>query len=71
LISGFTTAGTPSQRERLESGTDLLTLAALLGQANLRMVQRYAHPSEDRKADAIRQMQKTRQKQSDSAKGKR
>jgi integrase len=43
--------------EALESGTDLLTLAFLLGHANLKMVMRYAHPSEDRKAEAIRRMQ--------------
>jgi integrase len=51
----------------LESGIDLLTLASLLGHANLKMVMRYAHPSEERKADAIRRMQKDvsdRQKQS-------
>jgi len=48
----------------LESGTDLLTLSAILGHANLKMVMRYAHPSEERKAEAIRQMQKTKQKQS-------
>jgi integrase len=41
----------------LESEVDLLTLAALLGHANLKMVMRYAHPSEERKAEAIRQMQ--------------
>ena len=54
----------------LESGTDLLTLSALLGHANLKMVSRYAHPSEERKAEAIRQMQKTKpgQKQSKRAK---
>ncbi len=44
----------------LESGTDLLTLASLLGHANLKMVMRYAHPSEERKAEAIRRMQKTK-----------
>ena len=42
----------------LESGIDLLTLASLLGHANLKMVMRYAHPSEERKAEAIRRMQK-------------
>ncbi len=46
----------------LESGIDLLTLAALLGHANLKMVTRYAHPSEERKADAIRQMEKNKTK---------
>jgi site-specific recombinase XerD len=44
----------------LESGVDLLTLAAILGHASLKMVSRYAHPSEDHKADAIRRMQQTR-----------
>jgi integrase len=52
----------------LESGVDLLTLASMLGHANLKMVMRYAHPSEERKAEAIRQMEKhgseKRQKQS-------
>ena len=54
----------------LESGIDLLTLASLLGHANLKMVMRYAHPSKERKRDAIRQMQKTKpgQKQSKRAK---
>ena len=44
----------------LESGVDLLTLAAILGHANLKVVSRYAHPSEDHKADAIRRMQRAR-----------
>lgn len=48
----------------LENDTDLLTLSALLGHTNLKMVSRYAHPSEERKAEAIRQMQKPKQKQS-------
>lgn len=48
----------------LESGVDLLTLANLLGRANLKMVSRYAHLSEERKAEAIRLMEKKRQKQS-------
>ena len=37
----------------IESGTDLLTLASLLGHSNLNQVQRYAHPSEARKRDAM------------------
>lgn len=41
----------------LESGIDLLTLANLLGHANLKMVMRCGHPSEERKAEAIHQMQ--------------
>jgi integrase len=41
----------------LESGIDLLTLASLLGHVNLKMVMRYPHPSEERKAGAIQKMQ--------------
>lgn len=48
----------------LESGTDLLTLASILGHANLKMVTRYAHPSEERKAEAIRRMENQRGKSS-------
>lgn len=44
----------------LESGVDLLTLASILGHANLRMVSRYAHPSEQHKADAVRRIEKAR-----------
>ena len=36
---------------------DLLTLAALLGHSSLRMVMRYAHPSDNHKFDAIRSME--------------
>jgi integrase len=46
----------------LESGVDLLTLAHMLGHASLDQVMRYAHPSESRKSDAIREMEKKRQK---------
>lgn len=35
---------------------DLLTLAALLGHSSLRMVMRYAHPSDEHKFEAIRAM---------------
>lgn len=44
----------------LESGIDLLTLASILGHANLKMVSRYAHPSEDHKASAIQRMDETK-----------
>ena len=54
----------------LESGVDLLTLASLLGHANLKMVMRYAHPSEERKAEAIRQMQRIKPKQKQSKRAK-
>ena len=42
----------------LDNGTDLLTLASILGHSNLNQVMRYAHPSETRKNEAIQQMQK-------------
>lgn len=40
---------------------DLLTLAALLGHSSLRMVMRYAHPSDEHKFDAIRSMEEDHQ----------
>lgn len=46
----------------LDGGIDLLTLASMLGHANLDQVTRYAHPSEKRKNDAIQQMQKRKAK---------
>jgi integrase len=42
---------------------DLLTLAALLGHSSLRMVMRYAHPSDEHKFEAIRSMEEDRPKQ--------
>lgn len=42
----------------LDNGIDLLTLASMLGHSNLNNVMRYAHPSETRKNEAIKQMQK-------------
>jgi integrase len=43
----------------VESGTDLLTLAHLLGHASLNEVMRYAHVNEQRKASAIQDMEKS------------
>jgi len=54
----------------IESGVDLVTLAALLGHSKIAMVQRYAHPAEKYKADAIRkieQMCASRMKQEQEA----
>lgn len=41
---------------------DLLTLAALLGHSSLRMVMRYAHPSDEHKFEAIRSMEQAEPK---------
>ncbi|HEX8567405.1 MAG TPA: tyrosine-type recombinase/integrase [Pyrinomonadaceae bacterium] len=41
----------------VEDGIDLLVLASILGHSNLKMVMRYAHPSETFKADAIKRME--------------
>ena len=46
----------------LEKGTDLITLASMLGHANLKMVMRYAHPSEKHKEETIRRMEKSKGK---------
>jgi integrase len=42
----------------LEAGCDLLTLASILGHANTKTVQRYAHPSEAHKFEAIYRMER-------------
>jgi len=42
------------------NGVDLLVLASILGHGSLKMVMRYAHPSEDFKADAIKRMEQNR-----------
>lgn len=42
----------------LEEGTDLLTLASMLGHSGLGEVTRYAHPSEQRKSDAFKSLHK-------------
>jgi integrase len=44
----------------VENGIDLLVLASILGHSSLKMVMRYAHPSEGFKADAIRKMEISR-----------
>ncbi|MBA2493610.1 MAG: site-specific integrase [Acidobacteria bacterium] len=40
----------------IERGIDLITLAALLGHKDTKMLSRYVHPSEEMKADAMRKM---------------
>jgi integrase len=42
----------------VESGVDLVTLAAILGHTNLKMLTRYCHPSEAAKENAILKMEK-------------
>lgn len=37
-----------------ESGVDLVVLASILGHSSLRMVMRYAHLSENHKAEAMK-----------------
>ena len=41
----------------VESGVDLVTLAALLGHAKINMVMRYAHPTAEHQVQAIRKME--------------
>lgn len=41
----------------VESGVDLVTLAAILGHTNLKMLTRYCHPSEESKHSAILRME--------------
>lgn len=43
-----------------ELGTDLITLKDLLGHKNLDMLKRYAHPSDEHKANAIQRMEAAR-----------
>jgi integrase len=44
----------------VEQDINLVTLAAMLGHSSLRMVMRYAHPSENEKHEAVKLMQKAR-----------
>lgn len=48
----------------IENKVDLLVLASILGHSNLKMMTRYAHPSESFKADAIKQMELNRKSKS-------
>lgn len=47
-----------------ETGTDLVTLAALLGHSKINMVLRYAHPSEEHQLAAIKKMEASREAKS-------
>lgn len=53
----------------VEAGVDLITLAALLGHSRIVMVQRYAHPGEEHKAEAIQKLESFCVKRWDSGKG--
>ncbi|HEY8560216.1 MAG TPA: site-specific integrase [Pyrinomonadaceae bacterium] len=44
----------------VKGGMDLVVLASILGHASLKMVMRYSHPSENFKAEAIKQMEKAK-----------
>jgi len=46
----------------VEDGVDLMTLSAILGHTSLKMLSRYAHPSENLKTEAIRKMDKSQAK---------
>jgi len=39
------------------AGIDLVTLAAMLGHSRIQMVLRYAHPTEQHQADAMRKLE--------------
>ena len=54
----------------VESFGDVVTLKELLGHANTRMVERYAHPTEQHKFDAIRKMEEQRSKSAKKVFGK-
>jgi integrase len=41
----------------VEAGIDLITLAAILGHSRIQMVQRYAHPAEQHKVEAMKRLE--------------
>src|SRR5215475_9255788 len=41
----------------VEAGVDLVTLAALLGHSKIQMVLRYAHPTKEHQAQAIKKLE--------------
>lgn len=55
---------------QIQAGTDLPTLAALMGHANIKETMRYAHPSDKHKAKAMGQMEEMRLQWERERKGK-
>jgi len=51
------TCGTLGPQELQMSGIDLVTLAAMLGHSRIQMVLRYAHPTEQHQAEAMRKLE--------------
>lgn len=47
-----------------EAGTDLVTLASMLGHSRINLVMRYAHPSEEHQLAAIKKMEASREAKS-------
>ena len=43
--------------DHIENQTDVVTLAQMLGHANLTTLMRYSHPGDEHKAEAIRRVE--------------